>query len=374
MKKFLTAGAALMVSTSMAGAVGLDRSGQGISALFEEGSYAEFSFGYVMPSLSGNDVVAFGGSPTGNVAAEYGVAGLAYKQQFNDQISFAVIFDQPYGADIYYPTAAAGGSVALGGTAATLRSSAVSGIGRYEFGNGFSAHAGIRAQTVSANVTLGGAAYGGLNGYNVNLGSSTEYGYLAGVAYEKPEIALRLAVTYFSAIDYTFDTRENFAPGVVSGSKVTTPQAVNIDFQTGIAADTLLLASVRWADYGTVILSPATFDAVTPAETNTSLTDIDSGYGYSVGIGRRFSDQLSGSATIGYEPTGDMLVSPLSPSNGNYSIALGAQYKVNDNMRVSGGIRYVVLGDADAQTAGAARSNFTGNDAVAIGIKVAYNF
>jgi len=153
---------------------------------------------------------------------------------------------------------------------------------------------------------------------------------------------------------------------------VTTPQAVNLDFQTGIAADTLLFGSIRWAEYSVVKVSPDFFDGQT---NGASLTNIEDGFGYTLGVGRRFSDAWSGSFSVGYEPEGEDLVSPLAPTNGNYSVGLGAQYTM-DNVILSGGVRYIGLGDASAATGTplGARAAFTDNSAVAVGFKVAYTY
>jgi long-chain fatty acid transport protein len=367
MKKITTAGTILLMTTSMVQALGLDRSAQNIGVIFEDAdNYVELSFGSISPSASGVDVATVA---TGNVAQDYTRIGLAFKHQYTDHFSAALIIDQPYGADILYPTA----SPVLGTTAADLNSMAYSVIGRYELDNGFSLHGGVRAQTIDANITLGGAAYGGLNGYNVDIGEDTELGYLVGAAYERPDIALRVALTYFTAIDHSFDTQENINPGVTTQTNVTTPQAVNLDFQTGVAADTLVFGSIRWADYSQVVVSPVTFAALTGGA---SLTDIDSGYSYNIGVGRRFTDAFSGSLSFGYEATGDDLVSPLEPTNGIYSVALGGAYTMDNGFEISGGVRYIVLGDATPETGtpDVARASFTDNSAVAIGLKLAYSF
>ena len=375
MKNVLTVGAALMLTTTAAHAVGLDRSGQAIGIIFEEGEYAELSFGSVTPSLDGADVAAFGGSAIGNVANDFTQLSLGYKQDISDQLSFAVIFDEPYGADIEYPSTADGGGIALAGTAASLESKAVTALLRYKLNENFSVHGGVRAQTINADITLAGAAFGGLNGYSTELNGDTAYGYTVGAAYERPEIALRVALTYHSEIDHEFDTTEIGPLGPSAGTTdVTTPEAINLDFQTGIAADTLLFGSIRYADYSTVIVSPAQFSALTGGG---SLTDIDAGTSYNIGVGRRFTDQLSASISVGYDSPGDdSLVSPLAPSDGNYSVAVGAEYKVTDNIAISGGVRYISVGDAEPATGtpSTARAEFTDNDAVGVGFKIGYTF
>ncbi|EBA10998.1 OmpP1/FadL family transporter [Roseobacter sp. CCS2] len=365
MKNVMTAGAALLLTTSMAQAVGLDRSGQPVGIIFEEGNYAEFSFGYVMPEVTG-DAIELGalGQPSGSigdVAEDYTQFGLGYKADLNEQWSFAIIVDEPYGADIDYPSDTPG---LLQPTAAELNAIALTGLARYKIDDTFSVHGGIRAQRIDADITLPSTAT------TVELEDSLAFGYAIGGAYERPDIALRVALTYFSEIEHEFDATVS---GVVeSETKVTTPQAVNLDFQTGIAADTLLFGSVRWAEYSVVKVQP------TPLPV--SITDIEDGYTYTLGVGRRFSDVFSASVSATYDTEGeDDLVSPLAPKNGSYSIGLGGQYKVDDNITVSGGIRYVVIGDARPELdtplgIDTAIAEMEDNTAIAIGFKVGYSF
>ncbi|WP_281982132.1 OmpP1/FadL family transporter [Thalassorhabdomicrobium marinisediminis] len=378
MKNIMTAGAALLMTTSMAHAVELDRSGQDISVIFAEtglgGSYAELSYGSIMPNLSGQDAAGVGGARTGNVANDYTTFGIGFKHQYTDQFSAALILDQPYGADIAYDPAGSGGSALFGGTIADLESEAVSAIGRYEMGNGFSVHGGLRMQTISGDVTLDGAAYRGLAGYNVSLSEDTAYGYLVGGAYERPDIALRVALTYFSEIEHSFETTEDVrgvpAFGPSANTDVTTPQAVNLDFQTGVAPGTLVFGSVRWADYDVVKVSPSGFAGATSGG---SLTNTETGFSYTLGVGRQVTDNFAASLSVGYEPEGDGDTSPLAPTNGNYSVSLGGAYTLDNGLEISGGVRYVKLGDATLGS-GPTTTSFEDNDAVAVGLKIAMSF
>ncbi|PKP73657.1 MAG: hypothetical protein CVT84_12470, partial [Alphaproteobacteria bacterium HGW-Alphaproteobacteria-6] len=80
-----------------------------------------------------------------------------------------------------------------------------------------------------------------------------ELGFVVGVAYEKPEIALRVSLTYQSAVDQKVGVAEAFSPPVlppaVTRTEVELPQVVQFDFQTGIAPKTLLFGMVRWSDW-----------------------------------------------------------------------------------------------------------------------------
>lgn len=363
----LTVGAlALTGSAAMAG--GLDRSGQSVSPIFEPGKYAELSFGLIRPNVDGNDVAAFGGGYSGDVGGNYSLLGFAYKQDFNDKLSFAVIGDQPFGADVVYGA----GSVALGGTSAQAKSYALTGIMRYKFDGGFSAHAGLRAQRAEGQIDLRGLAYGGVNGYSVDLAPDMGYGYLVGVAYEKPEIALRVALTYNSAVKHEFDTVETLG-GVIgtSPTEVETPQSVNLDFQSGIAKDTLIFGSIRWAEWSEFQINPPTFTTLT----GSGLVDLDNTVTWTLGVGRRFNENWAASLSFQYEKEGDPLVSPLSPTNGRMGVTLGTSY-TKDNMKISVGINYTKLGDASPETGtpDVARANFTDNHSVGIGFKIGYSF
>jgi long-chain fatty acid transport protein len=259
MGRVLVTASALALAAGAANAGGIDRSGQSIAPLFEKGGYAELSFGMVNPSVSGKDLAIFGGRNSQNVGKDYLSLGFAYKQDINDQLSYAIIYEKPFGADLSYASVANGGSVAFGGTKAHAGYDELSAILRYKFNDNMSAYGGLRISRASGDVTLKGAAYGGLSGYNANFSNDTGYGYVVGVAYEKPEIALRVALTYHSAIKHEHDTKETisgFPIGPVSTTEVSTPQSVNLDVQSGIAPGWLAFGQIRWVDWSEYDIDP----------------------------------------------------------------------------------------------------------------------
>ena len=107
-----------------------------------------------------------------------------------------------------------------------------------------------------------GAAYGPLSGYSFQGDDDWGFGYVVGAAYEIPEKALRIALTFGSAIDFELDSTETF-PDAVGGqvvkgtTEISMPKSVNLDFQTGIAPKTLLFGSMRW-------IEPLSFDRGSP--------------------------------------------------------------------------------------------------------------
>lgn len=394
MKTQIMAAAAATLTAASAHAGGLDRSGQPIGIIFEEGNLVEFTLGYSRPSVDGIDTTAgplnpTANAPIGNVADNFLVWGAALKQDLNDRWSLALIIDEPYGSDVTYPGS---NLTALGGTSAIVDSNALTAVARYKFNENFSVHGGLRYQTIAANVTLGGLAYGGppgpasLNGYNVNFASQGEWGYLIGAAYEIPDIALRVALTYNSAITHDLETSEN-VNGIpvnlinpllspTSVTEVEAPESFNLSFQSGVAQNTLVFGSIRYAMYEDTLVSPTFFDAAV-AGPNSSLTDIDDSFDFEIGVARRFNDKWAGRVAVGYQSTGDdNLVSPLAPTNGSRYISVGAAYTVNEKMTISGGIRYTDLGDAlpETGTPDVARANFSGNSALSAGLKLSIKF
>ena len=360
MKKTLTAGAALLMTTSIASAGGLDRSGQPITVIFEDGNHAELSFGYVMPEVSGEITNPFFpgvGSESGDVAEDYLQLGAAIKIQQTPELSYALIIDQPYGAAVNYEDADA--SYAVAGTSAHVKSIGTTALVRYEINPNFSVHGGIRAVTVEGDYTL---VSGGSTAYTSDYSSDTAFSYVAGVAYEREEIALRVALTYSSELDFDLD-------GTNGDLTTTMPESINLDFQTGIAADTLLFGSVRYVAWDGVVLLDSTFGELVSYDNDV--------YTYSLGVGRRFTDEFSGSVSVGYEAATDEVASNLSPTDGYVSLAVGGSYAYSDAITVSGGVRYIMIGDAETDISGMVPGNdttFADNSAIAVGMKVAYSF
>ncbi|MGV6838881.1 MAG: OmpP1/FadL family transporter [Planktomarina sp.] len=355
-----TAACALVSGAAVAG--GLDRSNQSITSIFDDPGTASVSFGSVRPSITGSDAL----NNNYDVGKTYTQLSFSTNVKLSENFTLGLIYDQPYGADIEYNGNPA--ATILGGTKADISSNAVSFLGKYQVNENVSVYGGLRVQSVKGDVTLSGLAYGASSGYNASLSSSTGYGYTLGAAYEIPDIALRAAVTYISEIDHSAPTTEtlNGAPLATSTTDFSTPSAINLDFQTGIAQGTLLTASIRKAAWGD-------FD-VTPQFVGSDLADLDDSTRYTLGIGRAFTDNFAMSATINYEAEGSSSqVSPLAPTNGQTGITIGARYNMN-GMVISGGVNYTKVGDADAALSGTTVATFEDNSVLGFGIKVGMDF
>ncbi|MBL4807854.1 MAG: hypothetical protein JKY31_11320 [Rhodobacteraceae bacterium] len=339
----------LFASTAMVTAGGIDRSGQSVDIIFEDGSYAEISFGFVNPNISGEGPL---GNATGDIAPAYTLFSGGYKTDFSDSFSAAVIFDQPFGANVEYPV----GSI-HGTTFADLASNAVTLMVSYDISDRFTVYGGAVMQQLSADAYVFAAST-----YTVQASAATGYGYVAGAAFQIPDIALRVALTYHSEITTNHDTVEDFGgSNIYSVTEVTTPQSINLEFQTGINPKTLIFGSARWVNWSAFELAPANY----PAPLGPLVSYDNDTITYSLGVGRKLSDSLSAAITIGYEASlgGDATV--LAPTDGYLSLGGGLTYTVG-NAKITAGAKYLWLGDASAPAVGL----FTDNTALAFGVSV----
>lgn len=362
MKQAITTGAALLLTSSIATAGGIDRSGNPYAVIFEDGNFAQLSFSSVSPDVSGEYPGAVGGGSTENMAKSYVTGGAALKYGISPDLDLAVMFSQPYGADADYT----GGLYT--GLAAEWRSNAVTAMAKYRAAEGISIYGGVRAVESRAVIAIPPALAGG-DEYTAEAQSDTKFGYVAGAAYEMPAIALRVSLTYESEITHEFNTVEQsggatFAEGP---TEIVLPQSVALDFQSGIAADTLLFGSVRWAEWSVWEVRPDGYAAGNRGDRITGIdTDVTT---YRVGLGRRISDELSVFGRVTYEAESGDVASRLSPTDGTTSIGAGGTYTM-DNVKFTGGVEYAMLGDA-TDASGVA---FTDNTALGFGLSVGYSF
>ncbi len=334
MKHFTKLAIAVSLTASAAHAGGVDRSGQDIGFIFEKGGYVALSYGSVKPTVEATSGFY------GDIAVDYSSTSLAFKMDLNDKLSLGLLMDQPYGADIAYPAPVSAG--------AELNTSAITALARYKLNDAFSVHGGLSYTAIDG--TYDAAGPGGVTTIN----RSTDVGYALGASWEKSEIAARVALTYFSGSNLVDPT---------SDSSFNAPQAVNLDFQTGVAANTLVFGSLRWADWTETAINVDGSDVVTYDEDTVT---------YSLGVGRKFNDNWSGAVTVGYEAAQGTEASKLAPTDGSMSLGLGITYTM-DNIKITGGMRFVKLGDTF--TTGLPVGNtWADNTATAAGVEIAYTF
>ena len=256
-----------------------------------------------------------------------------------------------------------------------VRSNTLSLIGGMRFGanNEFQIYGGPVAQRLKADVKLRGDAYKGVTGYNAHLSPDQDYGFLAGVSYSKPEIALKAALTYRSEIDHTISLNESIPATGIEGNSVfeiTTPESFNFDFQTGINPTTLATAKVRYVPWSDFKISPTLY---TEASKLPLVDYSDDQWQVELGLGKRLADNLAVSGSIGWDSGAGDPASSLGPIEGYYSVGLGAKYDVTKNWAISAGGKYLWFGDAKGSLPdGEIVSNFEDNEGYIVGVKLSY--
>ena len=236
-------------------------------------------------------------------------------------------------------------------------------------------YGGPTIQRLEGDVHLRGNAYKTASGYDANIARDTAYGWMAGIAYLKPEIALKAALTYRSEIDHDVNVTENLpalgAAGVGTNEiTITTPKSVNLDFQTGINPTTLLTAKARWVPWSDFAIKPKIYGSASGLNL---ISYDDDAWTAEVGLGKKLSPQLAISGAVGYDSGAGNPITSLGPVEGNWNVGLGAKYNLTPEWAVSGGVKYLMFGDAKAKLPdGSIVGDFQDNDGWVYGVRLSY--
>lgn len=236
-------------------------------------------------------------------------------------------------------------------------------------------YGGPTIQRLEGDVHLRGNAYKTASGYDANITRDTAYGWMAGIAYLKPEIALKAALTYRSEIDHDVTLTENFpalgAAGVGTNEiTITTPKSVNLDFQTGLNPTTLLTAKARWVPWSDFAIKPKIYGSASGLNL---VSYDDDAWTAEVGLGKKLSPQLAISGAVGYDSGAGNPITSLGPVEGNWNVGLGAKYNLTPEWAISGGVKYLMFGDAKAKLPdGSIVGDFQDNDGWVYGLRLSY--
>ena len=184
-------------------AAGLDRSGQSIAAFLQSGNYAEAGISVLDPNVSGRDLIK---NNVSDMAEDYYFPSAAIKVQATEQISLGLLYDQPFGADAMYSLEQSMFTNGIEGTKVEVETHNLTALIGYQPTENWNFYAGPVWQTVEADISLRGH-YIHLktqlfNGYDIKVHEEEAFGWLAGFAYQIPEIALKTSVTYRSEIKH----------------------------------------------------------------------------------------------------------------------------------------------------------------------------
>lgn len=384
------------------------------------------------------------GRDTNNMALNYNFINYGAKADINDKVSVGVFFDQPWGADVEFTgnndfvndteqaalaakaaeaaaakaadaakadpanqilaytavkterEAGAAYNIASNiaqhpneGTNVSVDSKNFTGLLGVKFGekNNWQVYGGPVLQKLEGEVHLRGTAYNSTQGYDGIFAQSNGYGWMAGLAYSKPEIALKAALTYRSDIDHDTVAYESMPATGKSGSydmTITTPKSVNVDFQTGLNPTTLLTAKLRWVPWSDFSIKPPLYNATTKKAVGADFKPLypnglnlidysEDGWAAEVGLGKKLSNQWAVSGSVGWDSGAGDPTTTLGPVEGHWNVGLGAKYNVTPEVAVSAGVKYLMFGDAKSKIPnGDLVGDFQNNDAWIYGLRLTY--
>jgi long-subunit fatty acid transport protein len=330
--------------------------------MFETGGYADFTY-----SNRNYDVTDNFYAPTRSMYGDVSGASISVKFDVNETIAVGVTRYNQAGINLNYQGA---GSQIPGfnavGPMVDLEIDALAVMGKYRVGDNFSVLGGIKRSSIADATADIFKLVGATSAASVNGDSET--GYVAGVAYERKDIALR--VEYIVEQDVTFElaTTGGLLGAATANTTGSIPDYQTINFQSGVAEDTLVFGSIRKADWSNhqIAVAPQTQAAPTSSFSDSTT--------YSIGLGRRISDELSVSASYSFEDASEATgTSLLSTTDGYDTIGFGVRYTLSSGTEISGGVALTNVGDKTV-TASGIPGAFTDNSVTSYGIKLAYKF
>jgi long-chain fatty acid transport protein len=399
--------APILFAASQAAAGGWEASKLDTSFMYQEGGFTEFSYGSLDYNVKAN---------TTNNGATLGVTGhKTAKSQTRPAFSLKMGFgDFDFGVssfksgsiqmqggagkiidpEINFGAGAAAAPTATQPAGATFVPDAdatlntMSFIGKYNVSENFGVIIGASQNTLAKTkiTTI-------LGTYDVKAKSAM--GSIMGVVYSQPDIAMRVELlvqpksTIKAESSYTEATGGNggvntitsadewmaAAGGVSSDTSFTTtasrPETITLNFQSGIAADTLLYGSIHKAAWKSAQITAATDSAYTTI--TSSFTDTTA---LSLGVARKINDQLALTASFSSEDGGGKTSKSLfTQSNGSQGVSLGARYTV-DNITISGGYNYTNVGNVTVtdSTGAVQQAVYKNNSVSALGFKIGFSF
>lgn len=337
--------------------------------LFEPGQYGEFGATWIDPHQSGVGVdLPPRGAPvtlpgrTGDMFDPQWSFHGALKSDIGQGVSGAIILDQPYGAATTYPGGASPVAAFYGGTLARLDTWEASGIIAYDLTPSLKLYGGLRAQWLDARAEIPFIA-----GYEVTGRGDWGVGYLAGIAYERPAIALRAALTYYSPIRHRLETGESAAVGAASSTTtIDTPKSVSLDVQSGIAPRTLAFGSVRWVQWSDFDIAPPLYESLV----GEPLVDYaDDWWTWMAGLAHQLTDRLAGSLSLTYEPSVGGRLTTLGPHDGRTTATAALSYDFGA-ADLTGGVTWGKLGD----TTNALGTQFDDGSILGLGLRLGFQF
>lgn len=395
--KFSLLGCGLIFSgTSFAAA--FEQSNQTIQSFFEKEHYAEVSFAWTHPNVSGQvqhteilEQLGIQDFSTGQLANNQLVINAALKLQLHPQISWGFIYDQPFYVDVAYQYSPvfAGEPTEIEAADIEFDSHNLTSIFGYQPDPNWNLYAGLSYQTLEGNLSLVGESFSVFNGYHVQLEQNADWGWLAGISYQIPEYFFRSSLTYRSAINHQLQTTESLIVGTTTPSftKIQTPQSINLDIQTGLPSQNIFYAGLRWVNWQDFVIQPPKFGTVIdyaalefPEVKDIKMIDYqEDQWSAKLGIAHQWPSSMINSFEILWDSGTGNPASTLNPSDGYWGVGLGYFQNFQKHWDIATGLYYLKFQKPKTDT-NAAIPQFVGlsavddNDVWVVGMKLGYHF
>lgn len=386
MRKNVITGLGLMaLSAGMAQAGGWEASRLSTGIMYESGSRAELSMQSITYDVNGTTQTGLNPGTTHKMAKDQNRTNIGLKFDYG-QIDFG-LFKYASGAIQLAGQSAHragcdptdldpldGNATFIGECSVVPSADADLGstvaLARYRINDNFSVLGGANRYAVSnGSVQTLAGLYSGISGETTVP--------LVGAAYEISDIALRVELLAQGSGSMDLDVTSSVGAysAATAGGTLGIPSTLTLNAQSGIAQDTLAFLTVHkaeWDDAQIVIPENGPVAAVG--------SDFSTKTSYTVGLGRKFTDELSGLISYSSEEGGGASSNdPFTLSNGTQTISVGLSYKL-DNMTVSGGYSYTKVGDVSVthldenDNPSGLTASYSDNSVSGFGFKIGFAF
>lgn len=380
-------------------AAAFEQSNQSIQSFFEKNNYAEVSLAWVRPDISGQvqhteelQQLGITDFSTGNLVHNQLISNVALKFQLNPQVSWELIYDQPYSIDIayHYDPAFAGATLPIEAATIQFESHNLTSLIGFQPNDNWNFYTGLSYQSLEGNLYLSGQTFYIFNGYRATFERDAARGWLAGISYQIQEYFFRTALTYRSAITHHNKTPESIIVGTNPApyTEIQTPQSVNLDFQTALTDRNALYGTLRWSNWQNFVIQPPKFGAVIdyaalqfPEVKPFRMIDYrEDQWSGKIGLAYQWPSFGINSIELLWDSGTGNPASTLNPSDGYWGIGLGHLYKIQETWDIATGLYYLKFQKPEISLSEpitpqiAGLSAVSDNSAWILGLKLGYHF
>ncbi|UXI52353.1 OmpP1/FadL family transporter [Acinetobacter variabilis] len=380
-------------------AAAFEQSNQSIQSFFEKNNYAEVSLAWVRPDISGQvqhteelQQLGITDFSTGNLVHNQLISNVALKFQLNPQVSWELIYDQPYSIDIayHYDPAFAGATLPIEAATIQFESHNLTSLIGFQPNDNWNFYTGLSYQSLEGNLYLSGQTFYIFNGYRATFERDAARGWLAGISYQIQEYFFRTALTYRSAITHHNKTTESIIVGTNPApyTEIQTPQSVNLDFQTALTDRNALYGTLRWSNWQNFVIQPPKFGAVIdyaalqfPEVKPFRMIDYRKDqWSGKIGLAYQWPSFGINSIELLWDSGTGNPASTLNPSDGYWGIGLGHLYKIQETWDIATGLYYLKFQKPEISLSEpitpqiAGLSAVSDNSAWILGLKLGYHF